>query len=156
MLYRQWLRHEVGANRAESRCPSDGCQSPAENHADWTHRHWLDRSLFDGIDQGAGECELKQVHFMQGNFVRKGDLLFTLDARPFQAALKQPQASLARDKAQAALDEVQAQRYEKLYNEGVAPKEQYDQTKAAADAQEAAVHADGAAMESAKLQLQYC
>lgn len=99
---------------------------------------------------------LEQVYFLQGEFVKKGDLLFTLDARPFQAALDQAQATLARDKAQAALDEVQAVRYEKLFAEGVTPKEQYDQAKAAADAQEAAVRADEAAVESARLELQYC
>ena len=99
---------------------------------------------------------LEEVHFKQGDFVKKGDLLFTLDARPFQAALEQSQATLARDKAQASLDEVQAERYAKLYTQGVAPKEQYDQAKAAAEAQEAAVRADGAAVESNKLQLQYC
>ncbi len=52
---------------------------------------------------------IQQVHFTQGDIVNKGELLFTLDARPFQAALEQAQATLARDKAQADLDEVQAQ-----------------------------------------------
>jgi multidrug efflux system membrane fusion protein len=99
---------------------------------------------------------LEQVHFKQGDFVKKGDLLFTLDARPFQSSLAQAQANLDRDKAQAQLTEVQAQRYEKLYAAGVTAKEQYDQTKATAEAQEASVHADEAAAESAKLQLQYC
>jgi len=99
---------------------------------------------------------LEQVHFKQGDFVKKGDLLFTLDARPFQASLAQAQANLARDKAQAQLTEVQAQRYEKLYAAGVTPKEQFDQMKATAEAEEATVHADEAAAESAKLQLQYC
>ena len=99
---------------------------------------------------------LNQVHFKQGDFVKKGDLLFTLDARPFQASLAQAQANLARDKAQEELNQVQATRYEKLYAAGVAPKEQYDQMRANADAQEALVHADDAAVESAKLQLQYC
>ena len=55
---------------------------------------------------------IQQVHFTQGDIVKKGELLFTLDARPFQAALEQAQATLARDKAQADLDEVQARRYE--------------------------------------------
>ena len=99
---------------------------------------------------------LEQVHFKQGDFVKKGDLLFTLDARPYQSTLAQAQANLARDKAQEELNQVQATRYEKLYAAGVAPKEQYDQMRANADAQEALVHADDAAVESAKLQLQYC
>ena len=99
---------------------------------------------------------LEQVHFKQGDFVKKGDLLFTLDARPFQSSLAQAQANLARDKAQEELNQVQATRYEKLFAAGVAPREQYDQMRANADAQQALVHADQAAVESAKLQLQYC
>ena len=99
---------------------------------------------------------LEQVHFKQGDFVKKGDLLFTLDARPFQSVLAQSEANLARDQAQAELNQVQSARYEKLYAAGVAAKEQYDQLKATADAQEALVHADQAAVQSAKLQLQYC
>jgi multidrug efflux system membrane fusion protein len=99
---------------------------------------------------------LEQVHFKQGDFVKQGDLLFTLDARPFQSALAQSEANLARDQAQAELNQVQSARYEKLYAAGVAPKEQFDQMKASADAQEALVHADQAAVQSAKLQLQYC
>jgi membrane fusion protein, multidrug efflux system len=99
---------------------------------------------------------LEQVHFRQGDFVKKGDLLFTLDARPFQAALDQAEAGLAHDKAQAELDEVQSQRYEKLFAAGVTPKEQFDQVKATAVAQQAAVRADEAAAQAAKLQLEYC
>lgn len=99
---------------------------------------------------------LEQVHFKQGDFVKKGDLLFTLDARPFQSSLAQAQANLARDRAQEELNKVQAARYEKLYAAGVAAREQFDQMKANADAQAASVHADQAAEESAKLQLQYC
>jgi membrane fusion protein, multidrug efflux system len=99
---------------------------------------------------------LEQVHFKQGDFVKKGDLLFTLDARPFQSVLAQSEANLARDQAQAELNQVQSARYEKLYAAGVAPKEQFDQMKATADAQDALVHADQAAVQSSKLQLQYC
>ncbi len=101
-------------------------------------------------------AELEQVHFTQGQFVKKGELLFTLDKRPFEAALAQAQANLARDKAQAELDKVQAIRYGKLFAAGVTPKEQFDQMQANADAQEGAVHADDAAVDSAKLQLEYC
>jgi len=106
--------------------------------------------------KGQVNAVLKEVHFKQGDFVKKGDLLFALDARPFQASLAQAQANLDRDKAQADLTVVQAERYKKLFDEGVAPKEQYDQMKANAAAQQASVHADEAAVESAKLQLQYC
>lgn len=88
--------------------------------------------------------------------MKKGQLLFSLDARPFQAALDQARATLAHDKAQAELNEVEAERYQKLYDAGVTPKEQLDQTKSAAVAQEAAVQADEAAAKAAELQVQYC
>jgi membrane fusion protein, multidrug efflux system len=99
---------------------------------------------------------LEEVHIKEGQFVEKGDLLFTLDARPFEAAMAQAQANLARDKAQAELNDVQARRYAELYKAGVAAKEQLDQMQANADAQQAAVRADEAAVESARLQLSYC
>jgi membrane fusion protein, multidrug efflux system len=101
-------------------------------------------------------AELEEVHIKEGQFVKKGDLLFTLDARPFQAALAQAQANLARDQAQAQLDQVQARRYNDLYKAGVGTKEQFDQMQSTADAQEAAVHADQAAVVSAQLQVSYC
>jgi len=106
--------------------------------------------------KGQVNAVLKEVHFKQGDFVKKGDLLFTLDARPFQASLAQAQANLARDKAQADLTIVQAERYKKLYDQGISAREQYDQMQANAAAQQGSVHADEAAVESAKLQLQYC
>ncbi len=106
--------------------------------------------------KGQVNAVLKEVHFKQGDFVKKGDLLFTLDGRPFQASLDQAQANLARDKAQADLTIVQAERYKKLYDQGISAKEQYDQMQANAAAQQGSVHADEAAVESAKLQLQYC
>jgi multidrug efflux system membrane fusion protein len=101
-------------------------------------------------------AELMEVHFQEGQFVKKGDLLFSLDRRPFDAALAQAQANLARDQAQGENAGVQAQRYAKLFQEGVAAKEQYDQFQANADALKAAVQADRAAVDYAKLQLQYC
>ena len=100
-------------------------------------------------------AELMEVHFREGQFVKRGDLLFTLDRRPFDAALHQAEANLARDQAQETLAEIQARRYARLYEDGVAAKEQTDQMQANADALKAAVLADKAAAEYAKLQLQY-
>ena len=101
-------------------------------------------------------AKLVAVHFREGQDVKKGDLLFTLDKRPFAAALAQAEANLARDRARAENSEIQARRYAKLYADGVASKEQNDQTQSAADSDKAAVKADEAAVEAAKLQLQYC
>jgi multidrug efflux system membrane fusion protein len=99
---------------------------------------------------------LQTIQIKEGQFVKKGQLLFTLDATPFEASLAQAQANLARDKAQAELNIVQAKRYGDLYKAGVAPKEQLDQMQANADAQNAAVRADEAAVHSAQLQVDYC
>lgn len=99
---------------------------------------------------------LEEVHFKQGDFVTKDELLFTLDARPFQAALAQAQATLMHDKAQLELDKVEAARYQKLYQANVASKEQFDQQEAAETAQAASVAADEAAVEQARLQVDYC
>jgi membrane fusion protein, multidrug efflux system len=100
--------------------------------------------------------QLFEVHFHEGQFVRKGELLFTIDPRPFQASLDQAQGALLKDKAQAANAEVQSSRYARLYEEGVAAKEQYDTISTSAAALQAAVKADEAAVEYARLQLEFC
>jgi multidrug efflux system membrane fusion protein len=100
--------------------------------------------------------ELTGVYFKEGDFVRKGQLLFTIDKRPFQAALDQAKGNLAKDIAQAANAKAQAARYQALEKEGVVAKEQADQMTTSAAALEAAVEADRAAVETAKVQLTYC
>jgi multidrug efflux system membrane fusion protein len=100
--------------------------------------------------------ELTGVYFKEGQDVRKGQLLFTIDKRPFDAALKQAEGTLAKDQAQAANAQAQARRYESLYKAGVVSKEEYDQMQSNADALEAAVIADKAAVENARVQLIYC
>jgi membrane fusion protein, multidrug efflux system len=96
------------------------------------------------------------VHYTQGQFVKKGDLLVSLDDRPFQAALQLAQANMAKDKASLALAEVEAGRYQKLYDSGVVPKEQLDEDLATAAADRAAVQADQAGIETAKLNVSFC
>lgn len=96
------------------------------------------------------------VHYTAGQFVKKGDLLITLDNRPFVANLQLAEANLSKDKANAALAKVEAARYNELYKSGIVPKEQYDQFVATADADEAATQADQATIETAKLQVAYC
>jgi membrane fusion protein, multidrug efflux system len=102
------------------------------------------------------EGTLTEVHFAEGQHVKKGDLLFTIDPRPFEVRLKQAEAALARDKAQAELARQQARRYEGLAAKDYVSQEQADQTRAAADAAEATLLADQASVENAKLQLDYC
>ena len=100
--------------------------------------------------------ELTRVHFTEGQDVRKGDLLFTIDPRPYEAALKQAEANLQKDLAQAKHAQENARRYEFLVQKGVVARQQYDKFRTEAEALEAAVLADRAAVENAKIQLGYC
>jgi multidrug efflux system membrane fusion protein len=88
--------------------------------------------------------------------VQEGDLLFAIDPRPFNSALNQSEANLARDLAQEKNAQSRADRAQKLYKDGLISKEQYDQFYSNAGALEAAVRADQAAVENAKIQLGYC
>ena len=100
--------------------------------------------------------ELVRVHFTEGQDVKKGDHIFTIDPRPYEAALKQAEANLGRDLAQAKNAQEDARRYEFLIQKGVVARQQYDKFRTDADALEATVLADRAAVENAKIQLGYC
>ena len=95
------------------------------------------------------------MHFAEGQDVRKGQLLFTLDPRPFQAALQQAEAVLARDTATAKNAEQQHTRYEDLYKRGLIPRDQYETQNASSESLQATLQADRAAVENAKLNLAY-
>ena len=99
--------------------------------------------------------ELKDVNFTQGDDVQAGQVLFTLDHRPLEAALSQAEANLARDTAQAANAKVIAQRMDDLVERGVGTREQRDTARTTAAALDAVVGANQAAVENAKVQLQY-
>ena len=99
--------------------------------------------------------QLSAVHFAEGQEVSKGQPLFTLDPRPFQAALQQAEAVLARDTATAKNATAQQARYEDLYKRGLIPRDQYEAQVANAASLQATLAADQAAVETAKLNLQY-
>jgi multidrug efflux system membrane fusion protein len=99
---------------------------------------------------------IERAHFKEGQDVKKGQLLFTIDPRPFEAALKQAEANLARDTAQLRNLREQVRRYADLVEKQYVSREQYDQIKTNADAAEAVVNANKAAVENAKVQLSYC
>ncbi len=100
--------------------------------------------------------ELTQVHFVKGQDVKKGDQLFTIDPRPYEAALKQAEANLAKDTAQLENARQEVRRYEEIAKEGIVSQEQNDQVRTNANSLEAAVQADKALVENAQLQLKYC
>jgi multidrug efflux system membrane fusion protein len=99
--------------------------------------------------------QLIAVNFREGDIVRKEQVLFELDKRPLVAALEQAQANLQRDMAQAANAEVQATRLQQLVDRGIAPRDQGDTAKTSVVAMNATVEADRAAVENAKIQIQY-
>lgn len=100
--------------------------------------------------------ELTHVHFKEGQYVRKGDLLFTIDRRPFQTALDAAEAALERDRALAHKAREDVNRYTELLREELVSRSQYEQVMASAKALEATISADKAAVENARLQLGYC
>ncbi|HEY1304844.1 MAG TPA: efflux RND transporter periplasmic adaptor subunit [Vicinamibacterales bacterium] len=99
--------------------------------------------------------QLNTVNFTEGDDVKAGQVLFTLDRRPLEAALEQAQANLDRDVAQAANAAAQFKRYQDLADRGIATKEQVDTAKTSMTALNATVNADRAALENAQVQLQY-
>jgi multidrug efflux system membrane fusion protein len=99
--------------------------------------------------------QLTSVNFTEGDEVTKGQLLFSLDRRPLEAAVEQAEANLARDEAQAANAAAMAKRYQDLANRGIATREQVDTSNASLAALNATVAADRAALENAKVQLEY-
>jgi multidrug efflux system membrane fusion protein len=102
------------------------------------------------------EGTLTQAYFKEGQEVKKGDLLFTIDPRPFEVQLKQAEANLARDRAQAENARQEADRYQDLLKKEYVSQEQYEQLRATAAAFEGTLLADQAAIDQAKLQLEYC
>jgi multidrug efflux system membrane fusion protein len=102
------------------------------------------------------EGRLADVHFAEGQEVHRGDLLFTLDPRPFEAMLHEAEANLARDRAQAENATVETSRFAALVKTGVVSSDQYDEVRTRASSLAASVQADEAALEAARIRLQYC
>jgi len=98
---------------------------------------------------------LNRVAFREGDEVKQGQVLFELDARPYQAALAQAQALLARDRAQAANAAQDVKRYEALVEKQYVTTQQFEQVKTTAEANDATLAGSQAAVDQARLNLQY-
>ena len=99
--------------------------------------------------------QIVEVNFQEGKEVRKGDVLFRIDSRPFQATLRQVEATLARDTAQRDQARSQERRYLELLEKNFVSKEAYAQIRTNADTAEAVVKASQATIENAKLNVEY-
>jgi membrane fusion protein, multidrug efflux system len=96
------------------------------------------------------------IHFKDGAEVAKGDPLFTLDPRPFQAALAKARATLAQDRAKAQYALIQVKRNEDLRQKKAVSDQEYDSARSTAEAAVATVQADEADVNTAQINLDYC
>src|SRR5258707_2305434 len=102
------------------------------------------------------DSEIVGIHFADGAFVKRGDLLVTLDSRAVEAQIAQAEGNLARDEAQLAGAERDVRRSSELLTKGAGPQLNVENSKTQADSFSAAVKADLAALENLKVQLSYC
>jgi multidrug efflux system membrane fusion protein len=100
--------------------------------------------------------ELVGVHFQEGQEVKEGDLLFTIDKAPYEVALKEAQARLERDQALGRKARDDVRRNMPLAEKDIVSRQSLDQYVSTAEAAEALVKADQAAVENLQLQLGYC
>jgi multidrug efflux system membrane fusion protein len=100
--------------------------------------------------------QITQVNFREGQDVEKGQLLFVIDPRPQETALRQSEANLARDKALAGKAQADARRYAELIRKQFVSQQEYDQAKATYESLAATVKADEVAVQNARLMLNYC
>lgn len=100
--------------------------------------------------------QIVSVHFKEGDEVRQGAILFEIDPRPFAASLKQAQANLGKDKALYDRAVEQEKRYKDLLAKNFISPDAYEQVRTNMDTAAATVAADEAAIDGAKLSLEYC
>ena len=98
---------------------------------------------------------LKEVSFQEGDDVTEGQVLFRIDPRSFEAALRQSEAMLARDRAQAQSAQRDAERYKALVAKDYVTQSQAEQAQAQATSMMATLQSDSAAVENARLNLGY-
>jgi multidrug efflux system membrane fusion protein len=99
--------------------------------------------------------QIVKINFTEGQYVKEGDALIEIDPRPYQVQLEQAEGQLAKDQAQLKDMQVDYERYQLLFKEGVIPKQQLDTQQAQVGTYEGAIKADMATIDNAKLQITY-
>lgn len=116
--------------------------------------------LLDGYQNAAIQAQvtgyLLTQNYKEGSAVKKGDVLFTIDPRPFEAALAQAQANYATAIAKAQLQQINLQKQEQLYKTQVISELEYQTSYQNTQAAIANVAASQAAVQSAQVNLDYC
>lgn len=124
----------------------------------WVKNTWV--GLLDGYQNAEIRAQvtgyLTTQNYKEGSFVKQGAVLFTIDQRPFQAALAQAQAAYAQAVAKAQLSQITLSRQEQLYKTKVISQQQYDTSYQDAQADLAAAAAAQANVQTAQINLNYC
>jgi multidrug efflux system membrane fusion protein len=100
--------------------------------------------------------QIVTVNFREGDAVKKGEVLFRIDPRPYEAALRQAEANALRDRAARDQARSQEKRYQELLDKNFISKEAYAQIRTNAETAEATAKASQALLENARLNLEYC
>lgn len=137
--------------------------APAVSAADVVVKSISQWDSFNGRIEAVESVQLRprvsgyidKVNYTDGQEVKKGEVLFTIDDRTYRAALEQAQASLARAKTQASLARSEANRTDKLVNTNVVSREEWEQRRSAATQAQADIRAAQAAVDAAQLNLDF-
>ena len=151
----------AGCSRPAAQSPADelptvsvssAVEREVTDHADFTGR----LAAVDSVEVRAHVWGyLEKVNFKEGALVNKGDVLFELDARPYEALLEQAKAKVKQDEAQYAYDEAENQRNLTLVSKGAVTKSDLDKTTAARNVDLANIAADKATVRQRALDLEY-
>ncbi|MCK7002638.1 efflux RND transporter periplasmic adaptor subunit [Enterobacter kobei] len=137
--------------------------APAVNAADVVVKSISQWDSFNGRIEAVESVQLRprvsgyidKVNFTDGQEVKRGEVLFTIDDRTYRAALEQAQATLERAKTQASLARSEANRTDKLINTNLVSREEWEQRRAAAIQAQADIRAAQAAVDAAQLNLDF-
>jgi RND family efflux transporter MFP subunit len=158
----------LSAGMVLSGCARPAAENPATTAASITVSYPIEKTItdfveFTGRTAAVDSVEvrahvwgyLQKVNFKEGALVKKGDVLFELDPRPYEAMLNQAKAKVAQDQAQLTFDEAEYQRYLKLVGSGAVSRSDMDKIQAARSVDLANIAADKAVVASRQLDLEY-